>query len=97
MDRVLQQVAQNIKLKNKINEANHDYQVLRRRAVLRRNNRLKHRLAESYAIEKKLLNDVGVESYKPKVSIAERLFHITISVILVAMLVASTAVMMGLI
>lgn len=68
MDKLAHQLTQNIQLKNKINHLNHhyetDYQTKRRRAVIRRNNRLKDKLAESYAIEKKLLHEVGVESYK---------------------------------
>jgi len=65
MDRLAQGLIQNIKLRNKLNNINHDYETLRRRAVLRRNDRLKRQHKELQAIEKKLLADVGVESYKP--------------------------------
>ena len=64
MDKLSHQVTQNVHIKNKLNEANHDYQTLRRRAVLRRNDRLRRKSLELQAIDKKLLHDVGVESFK---------------------------------
>ena len=64
MDKLSHQVTQNVHIKNKINDANHNYQTLRRRATFRRNDRLRQRNKELQAINKRLLNDVGVESYK---------------------------------
>ena len=68
MDKLSHQLTQNIQLKNKLNHINHhyqsDYQTKRRRAVARRNQRLKYFNKELQAIDKRLLNDVGVESYK---------------------------------
>lgn len=95
MDKLSHQVTQNVHIKNKLNEANHDYQTLRRRAVLRRNDRLKRKSLELQAIDKRLLHDVGVESFRPKTSLAERVFHVTLSILLLAVLVLFVMMSLG--
>jgi len=67
VDKVRKSVAyvnQNIKLVQKLNEANHNYQDLRRKALVRRNYRLNDWAKQRQAEEKKIRNSIGLESFK---------------------------------
>ena len=57
-------LTQNINLVKKLNEANHNYADLRRKALVRRNYRLNDWAKQRQAEEKKIRNSVGLESFK---------------------------------
>ena len=57
---------QNIHIVKKLNEANHDYQVLRRRALFRRKTRLSQADKLKRSHEAEIHRTIGVDSYMAK-------------------------------
>lgn len=54
---------QNIRIRTKINEVNHDYQVLRRRALFRQKARLSKQDRLKRKHEAEIRRTIGIESY----------------------------------
>jgi len=74
---------QNIKLVHKVNEANHDYQVLRRRAMFRQKARLSKHDKLKRKHEAEIHRTIGVESFMSR----EREHNIQGAMIAVAMFI----------
>lgn len=54
---------QNIRIKHRLNEVNHDYDVLKRRAILRRANRLRKADKLKQKHEAEIHRTIGIEAY----------------------------------